>query len=311
MTSPLDPGAASREGTIEGGRTAPVDGRRGDHDWPARCLRGMPFLEEQRIRRFLAHYLGSANQHIAFGGRAEPIAMFCRWIEGDVGPAFRFLVGPMGRGKSAVICRLLERIASSAPPELGPGAETSTSTTPAIVFVPVSLRFETNGAGTLFSAVDRLARLHGDRAPRDSGLDVRRALLADYLARPLPGGRRLLVVIDGVDEAAGWALDLGCLPRAPAPRTRVLLSLRGTTVDAKRIADRLELGRAAWQVDELGVLGVTGVAELLRHEGLPARPIAPSSLASSRASSACTWRSSRPARDAPFNTRTGPVTHWT
>jgi len=228
----------------------------------------MPFLDEQRIHRFLAHYLGRADEHVAFGGRTDTIAKLRRWIESDAGPAFRFLVGPMGRGKSAVVCRLLEKIASSAPPEIGPGAETSASTTPEIVFVPVSLRFETNGAGTLLSAVDRLALLHGDRVPRDSGLDVRRALLAGYLARPLPGGRRLLVVIDGVDEAAGWTLDLGCSPRAPAPRTRVLLSLRGTIVDAKRIADQLELGRAAWHVDELDVLGVTGVADLLRNEGL-------------------------------------------
>jgi len=230
----------------------------------------MPFLEEQRIRRFLAHYLGSAAAHVAFGGRADTIAMLCRWIESDEGPSFRFLVGPMGRGKSAVICRLLETIASSATPESGPGAETSATMTPEIVFVPVSLRFETNGAGTLLSAVDRLALLHGDGAPHDAGSDVRRTLLADYLARPLPDGRRLLVVIDGVDEAAGWTLDLGCLPRALSPRTRVLLSLRGTAVDAERIAARLELGRAAWHVDELDVLGVAGVVELLRHEGLPA-----------------------------------------
>jgi hypothetical protein len=75
LTSPLDPGATSRGRTIEGGRTAPIDSSRGDLDWQARCLRGMPLLEEQRIRRFLAHYLGCADEHIAFGGRADIIAM--------------------------------------------------------------------------------------------------------------------------------------------------------------------------------------------------------------------------------------------
>ncbi len=62
-------------------------------------------------------------------------------------------------------------------------------------------------AGMVFpTLIALLARLHGESIPGD--LHTHEALwhnmLTEYITRPLPAGRRLVLVLDGIDEAADW-----------------------------------------------------------------------------------------------------------
>ena len=51
-------------------------------------------------------------------------------------------------------------------------------------------------------------------------------MIADYLAQPLPDGRRLLVILDGLDEAAGWEAGPDLFPFNLPAATRVAVSAR-------------------------------------------------------------------------------------
>src|SRR5260370_38782953 len=94
---------------------------------------------------------------------------------------------------------------------------------------PVSIGFRTNLAGVVFPAlVALLANFHGEKVPADPNVqeEVWRGLLVDYMTRPLPDGRSLVLILDGVDEAADWAADPGLFPPNPPPGLRLVLSAR-------------------------------------------------------------------------------------
>lgn len=77
----------------------------------------------------------------------------------------------------------------------------------ALVFVPIRIRFKTNLSGVTFAALTAcLAPLHGEGIPDTTSTSVEtwRGLVTKYLRRPLQNGETLLVVFDGLDEAADW-----------------------------------------------------------------------------------------------------------
>ena len=77
----------------------------------------------------------------------------------------------------------------------------------ALTFVPVSIRFGTNMERVFYAALAAgLAFLHGDDVPAslETSTAVYRELVSDYLSKQLANGRTLLVVLDGLDEAADW-----------------------------------------------------------------------------------------------------------
>lgn len=225
-------------------------------DWRDDLLRGVTGGTAENIRAFLREYVGTHDEPVAFGGRAATMEMLQQWIDDAAGRSHCFLVAPTGLGKSAVVCRFVEALAAG--------------TDIVAVFLPVSLRFGTNRAGAVRGAlVDRLAFLHGERAPGDLDLDASWTMLAQYLRRPLPEGRRLLLVLDGLDEAADWELPAGRLSEL-APDTKVLISLRGAPeTDAPRLRERLALPAKRVRVETLAALDHAGVAEALRAIGRP------------------------------------------
>src|SRR5262249_23270322 len=142
-----------------------------------------------RIQNFLIEYLGTAKDPVPFDGREADLARLDAWLENPESPPYLLLVAPAGRGKSALLVPWSSRLLRRADV--------------AVVFLPVSIRFRTNLSTVVFAAlVARLAALHGDTVPSDltRPVAVWRALMTDYLTRPLPDGRRILLIIDGVDE---------------------------------------------------------------------------------------------------------------
>ncbi|GGU99157.1 hypothetical protein GCM10010260_39220 [Streptomyces filipinensis] len=173
-----------------------------------------PTVFRQRVANFLAEYLGREGHPVPFGGRDRHLADLDAWLENPDAAPFLLLSGGAGKGKTALLVRWVTRLARD---DLQ------------VVFLPVSIRYRTNLASVFFTALAAgLAEVHGDDVPvpADATAEVCRGVVSDYLARPLPDGRRLLVVLDGVDEAAGWKPGPDLVPRPAPAGLRVVVSAR-------------------------------------------------------------------------------------
>src|SRR5262249_38715519 len=145
------------------------------------------------IRRFLEEYRGSTTRPVPFGGRDAELRQLHAWLDDDKAHPCLLWVAPAGRGKSALLVEWLDQRYARHDPNLK------------IVFGPISMRFGTGlETAALPALADRLARALGEAPPDPKSVDLSR--IADYLRQALRAGQRLLVVIDGLDEASGWEL---------------------------------------------------------------------------------------------------------
>lgn len=217
----------------------------------------------RRIESFLVEYLGdSAERPVPFGGRDAAMAALNQWLRDPGAPQRAIIAAPAGRGKSALLARWSCRIGDR------PGGHAS-------IFFPVSIRWRTNLAQVVFQTLAvRLALLHHEQpiATLDSPVDVWRSLVTEYLSRPLPQGRRLLLILDGIDEAADWEVGPDLFPLSLPVGTRVLLSARLLAGDLDA-ADWLR--RLGWdspgqaRVFQLDRLTSAGVADVLKSMSYP------------------------------------------
>lgn len=225
-------------------------------------LRELPTDYVARVKNFLAEYLGTSRHPVPFGGRVRDFERLDTWLADTEASPYLLLAAPAGRGKSALLLRWCQRLYAQ-------------RRNLAIAYFPVSIRFRTNLAGVAFpSLVALLASQHGEKVPADPNLheDVWRSLLAEYLMRPLPDGRSLLLVLDGVDEAADWTAGPGLFPLEPPPGLRIVLSARYLANDQDAGA---WLKRLGWvrpglaRTLELYPLDRTGIANVLLQMGFP------------------------------------------
>jgi hypothetical protein len=216
---------------------------------------------DSRIDNFLAEYLGSAEHPVPFGGRDAELTLLNDWLFSPGQPPYLFLGGSAGRGKSALLVRWSRMLLSR--------------DDVAVIFFPVSIRFRTNLASIVFGSLTaRLAHLHGEQVPGtpDTSVEVWRGMLTDYLTRPLPDGRTLLLILDGVDEAGDWEAAADLFPIFPPERTRVLLSARYRPGD---VDGNGWLARLGWQrrglACSIDLPGLTpeGVSDVLKQMGFP------------------------------------------
>ncbi|HEX7316258.1 MAG TPA: hypothetical protein VF297_20295 [Pyrinomonadaceae bacterium] len=228
-------------------------------------IASLPTDYSVRIQNFISEYLGTPERPEPFGGREAQFRELDAWLEnGDVAP-YLFLSSPAGRGKSALLTqwsrKLLER-------------EESGDDGVAVVFIPISIRFRTNLASVFFGAlVARLARLHGDEVPAANTSDeVWRGMLADYFNQPLPDGRRLLIIIDGIDESADWEPSADIFPLNPPDDLKVIISARNRPgdLDGTGWLDVLGWSRAGLgRVMELPPLSVDDVGDVFQKMHRP------------------------------------------
>ncbi len=224
-------------------------------------LRELPNDYVTRVRNFLAEYLGSSNHPVPFGGRAKEFTRLDAWLADTQADPYLLLAAPAGRGKSALLLRWCQRLFARS--------------NLAVAYFPVSIRFRTNLAGVVFpSLVALLARLHEEKVPTDPNMqeEVWRGLLMDYMNRPLADGRTLVLVIDGVDEAADWSAGSGLFPLDPPAGLRIVLSARSLANDQSADA---WLQRLNWTKPglahtlELYPLDRSGIASVLTQMGFP------------------------------------------
>ena len=202
------------------------------------------------IRAFERQYGGP------FAGRDSELARLDAWLSGDSEPCL-LVSGPPGRGKSALLVAWNERLARRQDVDA--------------IFVPITVRFGVNTQETALRAlVARLAEARGETMPAASGPEEWRQAVAERLSRPLPRDRRLVVIVDGLDEAAERLARPGLFPVDPAPGVRILASAR-LTANQPTAADWLaelgwEDGAQALELDALDLAGVSAVLEAWGEE---------------------------------------------
>ena len=219
----------------------------------------LPYDYDVRIQNFLTEYLGTDSHPVPFGGRDDALKMLDTWLA-ETTP-YLLLAAPAGRGKSALLVRWLDSL--------------STREDLALAFVPVSIRFGTNMERVFYAALAaRLAFLHGDDIPAspETSTAVYRGLVADYLSKPLANGRMLLVVLDGLDEAADWQAGADFMPGELPAEVRVVVSARFLAGDA---ASTPWLRRLNWErkglasAPSLTPIDHDGVRDVLFKVGCP------------------------------------------
>ena len=224
-------------------------------------IRSLPTDYSTRIANFISEYLGTPGSPVPFGGREEVLQALDRWLDDPAAPPYLLLAAPAGRGKSALLVRWLERLRQRSP-DLP------------VVFVPVSLRHETASQAVFFAALAaRLAYLFGDKVPADLNQApvIWRGMVSSYLSRPAPNGR-LLVVLDGLDEATDWQAGPDLFPFQPPPGLRVVVSARYLAGES---GPEDWLRRLGWErhglARSMDLMPLTrkGVAEVLQSMGFP------------------------------------------
>ena len=213
-----------------------------------------------RIRNFITEYLGTPELPVPFGGRDSDLRNLNTWLDDREAPPYMLMAAPAGRGKSALLVNWSQQLL--------------TRNDLAVVFVPVSIRFRTNLASVVFAAsTARLAALHGENLPDpNASAEVLRGMTADYLSRPLTDGRQLLLILDGVDEAAGWEAGPDLFSLTPPEGLRVVVSARYLAGDTDT---NTWLRRLGWDrpglatAPDLSPLSRQGVADVLQKMGVP------------------------------------------
>jgi hypothetical protein len=167
------------------------------------------------VRRFLEFYLGSPGLLVPFGGRQRELSMLDQWLDNNTQAPYLFLVAPAGCGKSALLARWVAGLLQRQDVNL--------------LYFPISVRFSTNQAEEIFSSLaSRLAFLAGEVLDLKAagGLRYWMGLFSDYLQKQ-PKDKKTLLVLDGLDESAGWPWREVFLPLAPErSRLRVVLAAR-------------------------------------------------------------------------------------
>ncbi|WP_232219038.1 hypothetical protein [Chloroflexus sp. Y-396-1] len=168
----------------------------GDHNIAVfqTILQPLPVSARGAVQRFITYYTDNV-----FGGRDAELAALDSVLRDE--RLYTLLVAPTGRGKTALLVHWVDRLLQRGDWR--------------VIFVPISIRFGTAGEQmALEMLAASLADLHKDTAQfqrSDRSPFSLRAMISDYLHRPLPAETRCLLVLDGIDEAVGWEVGPLCV----------------------------------------------------------------------------------------------------
>lgn len=99
----------------------------------------LPFDYAGRIENFLTEYLGTSKAPAPFGGREKDLKALDAWLDEQAAPPYLIMAAQGGRGKSALLVQWTRQLLARADISL--------------LFVPISIRFETNLSAVTFAAL--------------------------------------------------------------------------------------------------------------------------------------------------------------
>ena len=158
-----------------------------------------------KYRIFERLYLVSNTGIVPFGGRERDLTTLQRSLEDNKSPSRLLITAPLGRGKSALLVRWTEalRISQKQPSDWE------------LVFVPISQRFGTNRPAVflrlLAMQLAEIADTPLETPPFDPE-DYYSERAATLLHKLRATDRRVLVIIDGIDEALDEQLSPAFFP---------------------------------------------------------------------------------------------------
>jgi hypothetical protein len=199
------------------------------------------------LRKRLAGILG---RHTLFGGRQAELDRLDGFIKGTSG--YCLITGPAGSGKSALLANWVDRLRLRGE---------------AVAFHFLSLTDNTaREEDALRTLGQQLLQLRGLRDQLPIPLVDLETFFRESITSP-HRQERLVVVLDGIDEADGWSPGKALLERKLAENVYVVLSARETGQDWKK---ELGLDRPSLiRVDHLSLanLGEQQVGHLLKQAG--------------------------------------------
>ena len=221
---------------------------------------------QTRIRAFLNEYLRSETGPVPFGGRDLELGRLDAWLADDTAPSRFLITGPAGRGKSALLVRWIDRLERTG--HIGDDGWK-------LVFVPISIRFGTNRQEVFFQAMaERLAAIARQtlETPAADKAAYYADKVRDLVSQLAETDQRVLLVVDGLDEALRGEFDTTIVPRVLPPTIRVLASARWLADDSDCLG---WLQRLDWISDvrsaslALGTLDDDAIGDVLVKMGAP------------------------------------------
>jgi hypothetical protein len=225
---------------------------------------GIARIFQAQTRAFADEYLVSETGPIPFGGRDTELHRLDTWLLDPNAPPRMLVTAPAGRGKSALLVQWMRALQIRG--ESGPDGWQ-------LAFMPISIRVGTNRPEVFYKGLAyRLAEITGDALPSEAirDRDEIRGAVRDLLGRIADSDRRVIVVIDGLDEALHGRFKAEFLQAAP--KLRIVLSARWQVGDSN---SKGWLKRLGWdrgvKVDsfELDRLDAHGIADVLVKLGAP------------------------------------------
>jgi hypothetical protein len=196
-----------------------------------------------------------------FGGRTRELSRLDEWLEH--GSRYLLLYANAGYGKSSLLFHWVRSLRDQRPAL-------------DVIYIPISIRGETNYPEDVFPHLCRkLAIRLGKESPEPSSLRAAKhweVRAAELLREVCVAKRRLLLVIDGLDEMAGWIPSSTLFPKTRS-ELRVLASARTGPEDSNGSVWLRALG---WTVPgladtlSLGKLTQKDVCDAVAEMGCPA-----------------------------------------
>lgn len=227
---------------------------------------------QTRIDAFISEYLQSETGPVPFGGREPELLRLAGWLRGNSAPSRCLITAPAGRGKSALLVRWMDRLQREG--QLA-GPDNPDSQVWNLVFVPISMRFGTNAPHVFYQALaERLAAIENVvlSAPSADAAGHYADSVRDILTTLAKSGRRVLVVLDGLDEALRGEFDASLFPRILPATLRIVVSARWVSGDHDSSGWRQRLGwdsgTRCMSID-LAVLDAGAISQVLISMGAP------------------------------------------
>ena len=182
---------------------------------------GIARIFQTRTRAFTDEYLVSETGPVPFGGRDAELRRLDSWLFDPQGSPRMLVTAPAGRGKSALLVRWMKNLQDGGVCGVD-GWQ--------LAFMPISIRTGTNRPEVFYESLARRLSEITTEPLAEGGFrnsDGFRYAVRDQLDRLASTVKlRVLVVIDGIDEALGDSFNAGVFPTTMPTNLRILLSAR-------------------------------------------------------------------------------------